>query len=465
METVSFTDGWSTKTCWKRLSRAGSFSMYLRYSSRVVAPMQRSSPRPSIGLSRLPASIAPFVAPAPTTVWISSMKRMMRPLEFVTSLITALRRSSNSPRNLAPAMREPMSRAISVRSWRAEGTSPVTILCARPSATAVLPTPGSPISTGLFFVRRERIWIARRISSSRPITGSSFPSLAAFVRSLAYLLRASYLPSGSWSDTRPLPRISLMASSSFFASRFSWRSSDSPKRRSSFRARTRCSMDTYSSFHLALISWALVTTPSRFRPRTWPASPVTLGWRLMKASVTSSSLEGSLPAFWKMRRARPLGCSSMDLTRCSVSTICCMPCLASSGAPTMACHAFSVNSFWLILLPPPAAEAYTANCLVLAGAQVPLNPAVRAGPHGRRGASDRLKSLTEEREEWRTKAGERSRLRRGTGCAAWADRAAGLVIGTGRGTVERGRRLRAAAVTGRSRAVTVGRLVVDISLV
>ena len=36
------------------------------------------------------------------------------------------------------------------------GTSPRTILCANPSTIAVLPTPGSPISTGLFFVRRDR---------------------------------------------------------------------------------------------------------------------------------------------------------------------------------------------------------------------------------------------------------------------------------------------------------------------
>ena len=48
---------------------------------------------------------------------------------------------------------------------------------------AVLPTPGSPISTGLFFVRRERTWITRRTSSSRPITGSSLPASAASVRS------------------------------------------------------------------------------------------------------------------------------------------------------------------------------------------------------------------------------------------------------------------------------------------
>ena len=41
---------------------------------------------------------------------------------------------------------------------------------------AVLPTPGSPISTGLFLVRRDSTWMVRRISSSRPITGSSLPS-------------------------------------------------------------------------------------------------------------------------------------------------------------------------------------------------------------------------------------------------------------------------------------------------
>ena len=34
------------------------------------------------------------------------------------------------------------------------GTSPATMRCANPSTMAVLPTPGSPINTGLFFLRR-----------------------------------------------------------------------------------------------------------------------------------------------------------------------------------------------------------------------------------------------------------------------------------------------------------------------
>ena len=43
--------------CWKRRSSAPSFSMYLRYSSRVVAPMHCISPRDRAGLSTLLASI------------------------------------------------------------------------------------------------------------------------------------------------------------------------------------------------------------------------------------------------------------------------------------------------------------------------------------------------------------------------------------------------------------------------
>ena len=84
-----------------------------------------------------------------------------------------------------------MSSAITLRSRSDSGTSPETIRWARPSTIAVLPTPGSPISTGLFFVRRESTWITRRISSSRPITGSSLPSSAARVRSLPNLRRAT----------------------------------------------------------------------------------------------------------------------------------------------------------------------------------------------------------------------------------------------------------------------------------
>lgn len=66
-----------------------------------------------------------------------------------------------------------------------------------PSEIAVFPTPGSPINTGLFFVLRERICIHLLISSSLPITGSSFPDRAMAVKSFPYFSKDSYLPSGS----------------------------------------------------------------------------------------------------------------------------------------------------------------------------------------------------------------------------------------------------------------------------
>ena len=196
MEMVSSTVGSSTMTGWKRLSRAASFSIYLRYSSRVVAPMQCNSPLASMGLSIFPASIAPSVLPAPTIRCSSSMNMMILPSDLRTSSSTALSLSSNSPLYLAPATSAPISSENSCLSLSDSGTSPLTIRCARPSTTAVLPTPGSPMSTGLFLVFLDNILITFLISSSRPMTGSSFWSLAAATRSLPYFSRDSYVSSG-----------------------------------------------------------------------------------------------------------------------------------------------------------------------------------------------------------------------------------------------------------------------------
>ena len=53
--------------------------MYFLYSSKVVAPIQLSSPRASIGFIKLPASIEPSVLPAPTIVCISSINNIILP--------------------------------------------------------------------------------------------------------------------------------------------------------------------------------------------------------------------------------------------------------------------------------------------------------------------------------------------------------------------------------------------------
>ncbi len=176
------TSGSSMVTFWNRRSSALSCSKYFWYSFSVVAPMARRSPRARAGFRILAASIAPSDFPAPTKVWISSMKRMISPSEASTSFTTAFNRSSNSPLYLAPAISAPMSRENICLDVRLEGTSPFTIRCASPSAMAVFPTPGSPMRIGLFFVRRERICSTLRISSSRPMTGSSFPLRARSLR-------------------------------------------------------------------------------------------------------------------------------------------------------------------------------------------------------------------------------------------------------------------------------------------
>ncbi len=164
--------------------------MCFLYSVKVVAPMQCKFPRAKAGFNILDASTEPSAAPAPTTVCNSSIKRIMRPSDFSTSESTAFKRSSNSPRNFAPATIAAISSSSNSLSKRFSGTSRATILRAKPSTIAVLPTPGSPIKTGLFFLLRDKIWMQRRISSSLPITGSNFSILAKRVKLRAYFSNA-----------------------------------------------------------------------------------------------------------------------------------------------------------------------------------------------------------------------------------------------------------------------------------
>ena len=153
----------------------------------------------------LAASMAPSAEPAPTMVWSSSTKRITLPARR-TSASTFFTRSSNSPRYLVPATMADRSRAMSRLERSSSGTSPATIFRARPSATAVLPTPGSPMRAGLFFCRRERIWMTRLISPSRPTTGSSIPPAARRVRSRANWSSSRVSPPYSRSLALPPPR-------------------------------------------------------------------------------------------------------------------------------------------------------------------------------------------------------------------------------------------------------------------
>ena len=202
----------STITFWKRRSKAPSFSIFLRYSSRVVAPIHCISPRANAGFSILAASIEPAAEPAPTIVWISSMNRIT--FGFLCNSLRMERiRSSNWPRYFVPATTAVMSRATTRLSNKMRETFFWIILKASPSTIADFPTPGSPIRIGLFFLRRLRIWAKRSISFSLPTTGSKRPSSAAFVISVPKLSSTGVSLAGffeavcacCWRSSEPLP--------------------------------------------------------------------------------------------------------------------------------------------------------------------------------------------------------------------------------------------------------------------
>ena len=123
-------------------------------------------------------------------VCASSMNKIIGVRLAFTSSITPRRRLSNSPLTLAPACNKPRSRVRSATFNNGSGTSAATMRNAKPSTTAVLPTPGSPVRMGLFWRRRRRMSIICRISASRPNTASILPARACAVRSTVYLSNA-----------------------------------------------------------------------------------------------------------------------------------------------------------------------------------------------------------------------------------------------------------------------------------
>ncbi len=212
MVRVSSTLGSPMFTGWKRRSKAESFCRCLRYSSAVVAPITWISPRDRGGLRMEAASMEPSAEPAPMTVWISSMNRICLPSESRTSLTTRFMRSSNSPRYLEPATMAAMSMVQICLLRRTSGTLPDAMSWAKPSTMAVLPTPGSPRMSGLFFWRRASTCITRSTSRSRPMTGSSLPSAASLVRlrpncsSIEPSPGPDDWPAPPWADARRRPR-------------------------------------------------------------------------------------------------------------------------------------------------------------------------------------------------------------------------------------------------------------------
>ena len=171
---------------WNLRSRAPSFSICWRYSSNVVAPIHWISPLERAGLNIFEASRLPVAPPAPTIVWISSIKSIISVFNF-NSFMTAFILSSNWPLYFVPATKLARSKVTTLLLYKILETFFCIILNAKPSAIADLPTPGSPISKGLFFFLLLNICDTLSISFSLPTTGSNLSLIAKSVISLPKL--------------------------------------------------------------------------------------------------------------------------------------------------------------------------------------------------------------------------------------------------------------------------------------
>ena len=214
--------------------------------------------------------------------------------------------------------------------FRFSGTSPSTIRWAMPSAMAVLPTPASPTRIGLFLVRRERICNTRRISSSRPITGSSLPERACSLRLTAYLPNAlNSCDAVCESTVAPLRKVRIASMSSFSVApaRFS-RSAAAP--RSAIRPSSRCSTDAYLSPKVFVKSTARwMTREASCEKYCSPFPPVTCGSEPTARSA-SSRRPRTLTPTRPSRNVQSASSSRMSTeSMCSGSMACCPRCCAS----------------------------------------------------------------------------------------------------------------------------------------
>ena len=185
---------------------------------------------------------------------------------------------------------------------------------------AVFPTPGSPIKTGLFLERRERTWIRRRISSSLPITGSSFPNEACAVKSRPYFSKTLELLESvlaKFSSVICSVRFSLIVFSKSWGSKLKLRKQRLPMRSSSANPTRRCSVEINLSCQLSRQASALSNIISRLGPRYSCSVLFTFGWRLAKVVRSTCKRAGSIFALSRSVWANPS--SSRESMTCSTS--------------------------------------------------------------------------------------------------------------------------------------------------
>ena len=303
----------------------------------------------------------------------------MLPARFVSSMIF-FSRSSNWPRYWVPATTRAMSSATTRLRCIFSGTVPRWIACARPSTTAVLPTPASPTSTALFLVRRESTCIRRFSSLSRPITGSSFPCRARSVRSRPKVLTVGVFcalplspclvrpsPSPSASPGSPSAGAAASASPAFACAPAATNACKvTPALKSS------CAAAFSPSFSIACTRWTVPTGASL--PASSAAISSTLrvrelsgnGPRCSTASETapatvcrsdSESSAGSSPIDLKRFTAWLCGIARIDRRMCSLPMWSWPSCLAQLADAFIASVAFFVSLRFTGTSPPPARSA------------------------------------------------------------------------------------------------------------
>ena len=130
--------------------------MFSLNSSNVVAPISCKSPLDKAGFNTLAASIDPDEFPAPIMVCTSSRNKITLST-VINSSTTPFILSSNCPLYFVPATKDAKSNDPILLFNNVLGASPLMIFKAKPSTIVVLPTPGSPIITGLFFFFLARI--------------------------------------------------------------------------------------------------------------------------------------------------------------------------------------------------------------------------------------------------------------------------------------------------------------------
>ena len=169
--------------------------MCFLYSAKVVAPIVRKRAARQRRLEQVGR-----VAGAGRAAGADQRVRLVDEQDDRLRRWPALRRSpsAGAARTRPSCWRRPAAGRRRARAARTSfsdgGTSPRAMRCAKPSTTAVLPTPASPTRIGLFWRRRIRMSTIWRISSSRPTIGSILPLRACSVRSMVNCFSASCLP-------------------------------------------------------------------------------------------------------------------------------------------------------------------------------------------------------------------------------------------------------------------------------